>query len=148
MFHSTFPNHQVPASKLCRVMNSSVLHCNPQPLSTHNDHFSSVQLNLTHCFHRSCTATINQVLTMHIYQYSVHRAAETIISKTFENLNCVFQASGHTRPVKFNSDHARKFLWHQQCSFNLPLCWRGTVVEHRSLTGELSLSCARPAADG
>jgi len=26
--------------------------------------------------------------------------------------------------------------------------WRGTVVEHRSLTGELSLSCARPAADG
>ena len=26
--------------------------------------------------------------------------------------------------------------------------WRSTVVEHRSLTGELSLSCARPAADG
>ena len=27
-------------------------------------------------------------------------------------------------------------------------CWRGTVVERRSLAGELSLSCARPAADG
>jgi len=26
--------------------------------------------------------------------------------------------------------------------------WRGTVVECRSLTGELSPSCARPAADG
>ena len=26
--------------------------------------------------------------------------------------------------------------------------WRGTVVERRSLSGELSLSCARPAADG
>jgi len=26
--------------------------------------------------------------------------------------------------------------------------WRGTVVERRSPTGELSLSCARPAADG
>ena len=26
--------------------------------------------------------------------------------------------------------------------------WRGSVVERRSLTGELSLSCARPAADG
>jgi len=26
--------------------------------------------------------------------------------------------------------------------------WRGTVVERRSLTGELSLSFARPAADG
>ena len=26
--------------------------------------------------------------------------------------------------------------------------WRSTVVERRSLTGELSMSCARPAADG
>ena len=26
--------------------------------------------------------------------------------------------------------------------------WRGTVVERRSLAGELPLSCARPAADG
>ena len=26
--------------------------------------------------------------------------------------------------------------------------WRGTLVERRSLAGELSLSCARPAADG
>ena len=26
--------------------------------------------------------------------------------------------------------------------------WSGTVVERRSLAGELSLSCARPAADG
>ena len=25
--------------------------------------------------------------------------------------------------------------------------WRGSVVERRSLAGELSLSCARPAAD-
>ena len=33
---------------------------------------------------------------------------------------------------------------------NSDICiWlRGTVVEHRSLAGELSLSCARPAADG
>jgi len=26
--------------------------------------------------------------------------------------------------------------------------WRGSVVERRSLAGELSLSCSRPAADG
>jgi len=40
--------------------------------------------------------------------------------------------------------------------FSLPLLrfrfvfswWRDTVVERRSLAGELSLSCARPAADG
>ena len=30
----------------------------------------------------------------------------------------------------------------------LPSWWRATVVERRSLTGELSLSCAQPAADG
>ena len=29
-----------------------------------------------------------------------------------------------------------------------PSWWRGTLVERRSLAGELSLSCARPAADG
>jgi len=30
-----------------------------------------------------------------------------------------------------------------------PFCWWcSTVVERRSLAGELSLSCARPAADG
>jgi len=33
--------------------------------------------------------------------------------------------------------------------YSAPPCWwRGTVVERRSLAGELSLSCARPAADG
>jgi len=28
------------------------------------------------------------------------------------------------------------------------IAWRGTVVERRSMAGELSLSCTRPAADG
>ena len=32
--------------------------------------------------------------------------------------------------------------------FAPPTTAAGTVVERRSLTGELSLSCARPAADG
>ena len=35
------------------------------------------------------------------------------------------------------------FAWYSTRSW-----WRGTVVERRSLAGELSLSCARPAADG
>jgi len=39
-----------------------------------------------------------------------------------------------------------------QTKFEVSNCthcwWRGTVVERRSLAGELSLSCARPAADG
>jgi len=34
---------------------------------------------------------------------------------------------------------------HIYCAYSW---WRGTVVERLSLTGELSLSCARPAADG
>jgi len=35
------------------------------------------------------------------------------------------------------------------CSCIAAAGWlRGTVVERRSLTGELSLSCDRPAADG
>ena len=33
-------------------------------------------------------------------------------------------------------------------TYSSPGWWRGTVVERRSLVGELSLSCARPAADG
>jgi len=32
--------------------------------------------------------------------------------------------------------------------YSITRWWRGTVVERRSLTGELYLSCARPAADG
>ena len=34
------------------------------------------------------------------------------------------------------------------CPLVIQFWWRGTVVERRSLTGELFLSCARPAADG
>jgi len=38
----------------------------------------------------------------------------------------------------------------RMCKCNEINCtrWRGSVVERRSLAGELSLSCARPAADG
>ena len=35
-----------------------------------------------------------------------------------------------------------------KCLLNVLSWWRGTVVERRSLTGELSLSCTWPAADG
>ena len=47
-----------------------------------------------------------------------------------------FEASRSLRPFEFHHVH------------NLISWWRGTVVERRSLAGELSLSCARPAADG
>ena len=37
---------------------------------------------------------------------------------------------------------------HVRLTALFPGLWRGTVVERRSLAGELSQSCARPAADG
>jgi len=40
-----------------------------------------------------------------------------------------------TLPNRENTQHTQRW-------------WRSTVVERRSVTGELSLSCARPAADG
>jgi len=41
-------------------------------------------------------------------------------------------------------------VWIDRVKIHYPCIswWRGTVVERRSLAGELSLSCARPAADG
>jgi len=53
------------------------------------------------------------------------------------SLTCLLKCTTHTYP--FNSLLPRTTRWRW---------WRGTVVERRSLAGELSLSCARPAADG
>jgi len=60
-------------------------------------------------------------------------------------------SSGRGRVVRQNStDRACSVL--ERCRHFARLysyCWwRGTVVERRSVAGELSLSCARPAADG
>jgi len=45
--------------------------------------------------------------------------------------------------------HCLHHLLPPKTSAHCPYSWlRGTVVEHWSLTGELSLSYARPAADG
>jgi len=52
-----------------------------------------------------------------------------------------FWGPGHI----FGVDEARRFKFGLQVERSW---WRGTVVERRSLAGELSLSCARPVADG
>ena len=52
-------------------------------------------------------------------------------------LNCSAQCCACNRPARYYATVACCPGW-----------WRGTVVERRSLAGELSLSCARPAADG
>ena len=49
------------------------------------------------------------------------------------DIRCLTSGTGTVSIVGYR----RTFSW-----------WRGTVVERRSLTGELSLSCPRPAADG
>ena len=50
---------------------------------------------------------------------------------------CVCLSAKIYQKQKFKFDVSTLISW-----------WRGTVVERRSLAGELSLSCARPAADG
>jgi len=42
----------------------------------------------------------------------------------------------------------RHTAWCISLCYGTTLWWRGSVVERRYLAGELSLSCARPAADG
>ena len=52
---------------------------------------------------------------------------------------------------KYPAACATNYFWQQSMWFVIWYTsnwWRGTVVERRSLAGELSLSCARPAADG
>jgi len=44
--------------------------------------------------------------------------------------------------------HAEHLIVNTAFRYNIIGWLRGTVAECRSLTGELSLSCARPAADG
>ena len=53
-------------------------------------------------------------------------------------------------PVKIHEFYAllKYFMIDNKRKYVVSIWWRGTVVERRSLAGELSLSCARPAADG
>jgi len=56
-----------------------------------------------------------------------------------------------TSRSSIETDERIELVFGMGASFHLPYTnswWRGTVVERRSLTGELSLSSARPAADG
>ena len=59
------------------------------------------------------------------------------------NVHCVPKSE----PPKYFATataNLHRFKWHSTHTS----WWRGSVVERRSLAGELSLSCARPAADG
>ena len=54
------------------------------------------------------------------------------------------QLTDHTHPGRLRLLAAAEIM----PTYSAPSWWRGSVVERRSLAGELSLSCARPAADG
>ena len=62
------------------------------------------------------------------------------------------EARGRTDRVATPAVHARRAaaaVPRRRAAATLPLLHHsGTVAERRSLTGELYLSCARPAADG
>jgi len=55
-------------------------------------------------------------------------------------------AAGQRRAMRFIEIQRLRSI--DLCDRMRPGWWRGSVVERRSLAGELSLSCARPAADG
>ena len=50
--------------------------------------------------------------------------------------------------VNYNRPREMKYARRLLSTLHTVGWWRGSVVERRSLAGELSLSCARPAADG
>ena len=65
----------------------------------------------------------------HTHCASVHQAAKLVAA--------LLRVSGVTAGLAESNGSLHDSSW-----------WRGTVVERRSLAGELSLSCARPVADG
>jgi len=67
------------------------------------------------------------------FRYFACRLAAAVFCAAVIDINCYYHEYFHR---VFNA-----------CYF-FSSWWRGTVVERRSLAGELSLSCARPAADG
>jgi len=85
----------------------------------------------------------------------------------FEARTCAFVGPENTCAFEARDQNTCAFEARVAAAWNLPMIgfvstevfsvsqsliivgwWRGTVVERRSLAGELSLSCARPAADG
>jgi len=67
-----------------------------------------------------------------------------------ESCNCAL-GSVQDAPCNWTQtgDQNYRYILRSSISWWRGTSWyRGTVVERRSLTGELSLSCVRPAADG
>jgi len=78
------------------------------------------------------------IVTRHLHSTNIPAASEP-------NKSPSSHGGSITSPslAVFNSD----LTVHHYCQ--VVACWfRGSVVERWSLTGELSLSCARPTADG
>jgi len=74
----------------------------------------------------------------------VHPAAVALSSRSEADLG-MFSMFGRTAAPQKGGPQIRLNDLTRYCGTGW---WRGTVVERRSLAGELSLSCARPAADG
>jgi len=67
--------------------------------------------------------------------------------KTNYRTKCVGQRSFHSTVIIRMRAKTHTDTHMQRAACSRPT-WRGTVVERWSLAGELSMSCARPAADG
>jgi len=88
-------------------------------------------------------------LFLYVLTISVRIIISTFTGPIFAKLAVVGRIIAVDDQSEISFSLSRGTLPRQPISVGLILgWWRGTVVERRSLAGELSLSCARPAADG
>ena len=73
-------------------------------------------------------------------------AVHDVDAVLLQRLHVANQRTKNTR--RLTHPHSHRSAHCISLQYTLTGWWRGTVVERRSLAGELSLSCARPAADG
>jgi len=86
------------------------------------------------CYQRVQTSDFSSATVLSCREYNSHRRSgrgtdKTVLSRLAWQCELAFSQKFRTNLLKVG--------W-----------WRSTVVERRSLTGELPLSCARPASDG
>ena len=123
-----------------------------------------VQWNFRHTLYNQTIGALDSSLVQRYWQTRVHDSRQTtsndvVTSVLFSGYRQLTEYNLHPPPTYFNNVQPINFklatvittLRHVSVTqwANALSGWlRGTVVERRSLAGELSLSCARPAADG
>ena len=114
----------------------------PCPLGVNNSTVKLTQGDLMLC--KQCDA----------FRFPIDKVISVQTDKTFTDKVPVQSSAANDDPVPQATVPEKKLIVSKLLCFlankydNYPIGWlRSTVVERRSLAGELTLSCARPAAD-